>query len=132
VKKLSDWDKRVSEACNAHCENMRPGSSIPYIDDFRNAWECRVSFEAGANFAWEILAKDNFQEMMKTGIYEAESKVAALRQQCEAMAEARKEISKYEPTKGMVILQPQEALKQINFTAIKAVLSYHKFKEGGE
>jgi hypothetical protein len=30
-----------------HCENMRPGSSIPHTPEFAAAWEIRVSFEAG-------------------------------------------------------------------------------------
>jgi len=30
-----------------HCENMRPGSSVPYSAEFKEAWECMVSFEQG-------------------------------------------------------------------------------------
>jgi hypothetical protein len=39
--------KIIEKFMNDHCENMRPGSSIPHTDAFRNSWEIRTSFEAG-------------------------------------------------------------------------------------
>lgn len=41
----------LSAAANAHCENMRPGASVPHTSEFRDAWEIRESFEAGWNAA---------------------------------------------------------------------------------
>ena len=39
--------KSLRELTNEHCENMRPGSSVPHTQQFEDAWEIRVSFEDG-------------------------------------------------------------------------------------
>ena len=45
------FQEERDKAAEKHCENMRPGSSIPYTQEFKEGWECRVSFEAGASWA---------------------------------------------------------------------------------
>lgn len=42
---------KLQKLVKEHCENMRPGSSTPHTQEFRDAWECAVSFEAGFNAA---------------------------------------------------------------------------------
>jgi hypothetical protein len=48
----------LEKACNEHCENMRPGSNVPHTQEFKDAWEIRVSFEAGAKWQRENIARE--------------------------------------------------------------------------
>lgn len=60
---MKDWDKRVEEALDAYMSTM--DWNCCGTSDILIAQE--DAFDAGANFARELIAKDNFQELMNPG-----------------------------------------------------------------
>ncbi len=66
--------KLLHKLANEHCENMRPGSSVPHTQEFRDAWECRISYEAGFLKAKELIRNlDRVGQWFEVPIKELES-----------------------------------------------------------